>query len=288
MNTPQDNSRRRKAFLYTAAICLFFLIAFVFISWKVLPPAPAMVLQQIDINLGNDTEGFGDVQPLLKGELTPEPTEAAPDNSALVPPTQSNESVITPDDNAPADAAPVERPIIKPNPRPLVPVLAKPTPKPVANIPAATVVAPTPKPRTPKVVMTGAGKGGGNNATEDNGYTMQGKNVNGKGDVGSPTGSRDSYGDKPGGSKVSAPRVISGNRKVLRAYSFNGELDKATINAIIKVSPDGVGTFLRIGQGSTSTNGAYANAIRGYLQAMKFDTAADESTVTVQFNFTIQ
>jgi hypothetical protein len=295
-----DNERRRKAFIYTAVICTLFFIAFIFINWKVGPVAPPIVQELIEINLGNDDEGLGDVQPLIKGETSPEettpeppsPPQAAPQPEA--PQTEAPAQDITADDkispveNAPVDAAPVAKPINKPTPKkivttaaPVVKTVVKPIPNPT---PAAT---PTPKPKIAKSTYKGPGNGGGNGAKEDNSYTMQGNKPGGTGDKGGNSGNKDTYGDKTS-TKVGGPKVISGNRKVIKYYSFTGELEKATINAVIKVSPEGVGTFLRIGQGSTTTNSAYANAIRGYLQSMKFDAAADESTVTVQFNFNVQ
>jgi len=39
-------------------------------------------------------------------------------------------------------------------------------------------------------------------------------------------------------------RVSKGDRKIVNNYIFMGDLPKATINAIIKVSPDGRGTFV--------------------------------------------
>jgi hypothetical protein len=289
MATQIDNERHRKAFIYTAAICSLLLIAFIFISWKVQPPAPPLIQDEMEINLGNNDEGFGEEQPLIKGERSPEP-ETAPEPPAAQP-VAANEPVaeddVTPDDNAPEEAAPVVKPVKKITPTKVVtptPV-AKPTTKPTTPAP---VVAPTPKPRVPKVVYNGPGKGGGNNATQDNGYTMQGNKPGGKGDAGDPNGNKDTYGNKPGGGSV-GPRVISGNRKVVyRSYNFTGELDKATINAVVKVSPAGVGTFVRFGQGSTSTSTGYSTAIRGYLQTMKFDAADEESMVTVQFNFNVR
>jgi hypothetical protein len=289
MATQFDNERHRKAFIYTAAICSLLLIAFIFISWKVQPPAPPLVQDEMEINLGNNDEGFGEEQPLIKGERSPEP-ETAPEPPAAQP-VAANEPVeeddVTPDDNAPEEAAPVVKPVKKITPtKVIMPTpITKPTTKPTTPAP---VVAPTPKPRVPKVVYNGPGKGGGNNATQDNGYTMQGNKPGGKGDAGDPNGNKDTYGNKPGGGSV-GPRVISGNRKVVyRSYNFTGELDKATINAVVKVSPAGVGTFVRFGQGSTSTSNAYATAIRGYLQSMKFDAADEESMVTVQFNFNVK
>ena len=263
--------RHRKALTYTAIICGSLLLLFFLISWKVLPPAPPVAEDLIEINLGNNEDGFGEDQPLIKGERSPE-HETAPAPKPAVKEAVAEEKV-TPDDNAEADAAPVVK-------------VEKKTPKVKTPPVSAPVVTPAPKPQKPKIVYNGPGNGNGNNAAQDNGYTMQGKTPGGKGDNGSPNGNKDSYGNTPGG-KVGGPKVINGNRKVIRYYSFTGELPKATINAVIKVSPDGRGTFQKIGQGSTSFSKAYADAITNYLRNMQFDKSSDESLVTVQFNFTV-
>ena len=269
-----DKERHKKALTYTAIICGALLLMFIFISWTVLPPSPPVVQDLMEINLGNNDEGFGEEQPLIKGPGKPE-KEIAEQPQPSPSKEEVEEEKITPDDNAEADAAPVVKSVKKTTPV----KITSPTPTPA--------VLPTPKPKTPKLVYNGPGKQNGNNATQDNGYTMQGNNKSGKGDAGDPTGNKDSYGNTPGG-KVGGPKVISGNRKVVRYYSFTGELAKATINAVIKVSPAGVGSFVRIGQGSTSFSRDYATAISGYLRTMQFDKAADESVVTVQFNFNVQ
>lgn len=269
-----DKERHKKALTYTAAICGALLLMFIFISWKVLPPAPPVVQDLMEINLGNNDEGFGEEQPLIKGPGKPE-KEVAEQPQPTPAKEEVAEESVTPEDNAEETAAPVLKSVKK-----TVPIKAT-TPTPT------TAVVPVPKPKTPKLVYNGPGTKNGNNATEDNGYTMQGNNKNGKGDAGDPTGNKDSYGNTPGG-KVGGPKVVSGNRKVVRYYSFTGELAKATINAVIKVSPAGVGSFVRIGQGSTSFSRDYANAITGYLRTIQFDKAEDESLVTVQFNFNVQ
>lgn len=263
--------RHKKALTYTAVICGVLLLLFIMISWKVLPPAPPVVEDLIEINLGNNEDGFGEEQPLIKGDRSPE-NETAPAPTPAVKETEAEEKV-TPDDNAEPDAAPVVK-------------AEKKTPKLKTPPVTAPVVTPAPKPQKPKIVYKGPGNGNGNNATEDNGYKMQGKTPGGKGDNGSPEGNKDSYGNTPGG-KVGGPKVINGNRKVIRYYSFTGELPKATINAVIKVSPEGKGTFQKIGQGSTSFSKSYADAITNYLRNMQFDKGEDESIVTVQFNFTV-
>jgi len=269
-----DKERHKKALTYTAIICGALLLMFIFISWTVLPSAPAVVQDLMEINLGNNDEGFSEQQPLIKGPGKPE-KEIAEQPQPSPAREEVAEEKITPDDNAEADAAPVVKSV------------KKTTPVKIASTTPTTAVLPVLKPKTPKLVYNGPGKQNGNNATQDNGYTMQGNNKNGKGDAGDPTGNKDSYGNTPGG-KVGGPKVISGNRKVVRYYSFTGELAKATINAVIKVSPAGIGSFVRIGQGSTSFSRDYATAISGYLRTMQFDKAADESVVTVQFNFNVQ
>ncbi len=290
-----DNERRRKAFVYTAIICSVLLLAFTLISWKVEPPAPAVTQDLIEINLGNNDEGLGEMQPLIKGERSPEqetttePLAAPPQPETKNEPEVTKENINT-DDNAPEEAAPIAKPIVKPIIKknlvaPTLMPAVKPTTKPV---PQAVVVTTKPKPRIPKVVYNGPGNGGGNNATDDNGYKMQGNKPGGNGDAGNTNGNKDSYGNKPGG-KTGGPKVISGNRKLIyRSYNFIGDLEKATINAVVKVSPDGVGTFVRFASGSTTTNSRYANSIRGYLKSMPFDKQNDDGVVTVQFNFNVQ
>lgn len=266
-----DVERRKKALLYTVMICGLILLLFFLISWKIMPPAETVVPDLMEINLGNFDEGFGKIQPLIKGQRSPS-------QEAIIQPKQSapkegeNERV-DPDDNAEDEAAAVTKTIKKST---LTKKEENPTP----------VVVPVPKPQKPKVTYDGPGTGTGNNPSEDNGYRYQGNKPGGKGDAGDPKGNPDSYGKTPGG-KIGGPRVVSGNRKIIRYYSFTGELPKATIYAVIKVSPSGQGTFISFAKGSTSQNASYSQSISNYLRTMQFDKGPDESRVTVQFNFNI-
>jgi hypothetical protein len=272
MTTTFEKEKNRKAFLYTVIICALLLLMFFLISWKVGPPSSPVVQDLMEINLGNNEEGFGKEQPLIKGERSPSQEETVvPKQTAAV--QEPAEEKVTPDDNAEADAAPVIKAV-------------KPAPKTTKPTTPAPVTVPAPKPQKPKITYSGPGAGGGNNATEDNGYKSQGNKPGGTGDAGDPNGNKDSYGNSPGG-KVGGPRVTSGNRKVIRYYSFTAELKKATIYAQIKVAASGQGSFIKIVKPSTSFDQSYANAISGYLRNMQFDKAADESIVTVQFNFTV-
>lgn len=282
MSAPFEAEKNKKAFLYTAAICVAILLLVLFITWPLTKVPEPIVQDLIEINLGNDAEGFGEQQPLIKGEMSPTQDLPSPPQEKSSATASDEPAKDLTDDNADKDAAPIAKPV-KPVPT------ATALPKPTATQPVkinTPPVAPTPKPQKPKYAYNGPGNGNGNGATEDNGYRNQGNNPNGTGDKGSPNGKPDSYGNNPGG-RTGGPKVTSGDRKIIRYYSFSGDYDKATIYAVIKVSPAGKGTFAGFAKNSTSRNQVYANAISQYLNTMQFDKSDHESTVTVQFNFNV-
>ena len=269
MSDAFEAEKNRKAFAYTGIICGSILVLTLLASWK-LPDIPIPTTQDlIEINLGNDIEGFGKVQPLIKGDKAPS-TAVAEQPRAAAPVTVKAEEKT--EDNTDKDAAPVTK-----TAKTVVKVT---TPQPV--------VVPEPKPQKPKIAgYSGTTNGKGNGANEDNGYKYQGNSPGGKGDAGSPNGKPDSYGNSPGGKSGGGPRVTSGDRKIIRYYSFTADLEKAIIYAVIKVSPEGRGTFAGFGKNSTSRSQSYANAISERLPSIVFDKADHESNVTVQFNFTV-
>jgi hypothetical protein len=245
------------------------------VSWKpvIHPPKPAE--EFIEINLGNDIEGYGEVQPLIKGEKAPD-DETAADRQAAPVKNETTEEIKA-DENTDPESAPVTRPI-KTTPKVTTPKVV-PTPTP-----------PAPKPQKPKIAGYNGPKGGtGNGATEDNGYKYQGNNPGGKGDAGSTSGKPDSYGNTPGGKTGGGGLWVSkGDRTIENNYIFMGNLPPAVINAVIKVSPEGRGSFVSFDKGSTSTESKYANAIRSYLPNIEFNKSDHESIVTVPFNFRVQ
>lgn len=268
MTRQSESERKKKALLYTVMICGALLLMFFLISWKNMPPPPPPLEQLIEVNLGNNDEGFGEVQPLIKGERGPSKENIVQPTSA---PSRADEAdKVTPDDKAEENAAPVNKPTK--------------TPSKVKSEKATTpVVVPIPKPQKPKITYDGPGKGTGN-STEDNGYKYQGNKPGGKGDAGDPNGNKDSYGNNPGG-KIGGGPLVRGNRKIIRHYAFTGDLKKATIYALVRVSPAGSGTFISFDKGSTSRSPEYAQAISNYLRNIQFDKSTQESTVQVQFNF---
>lgn len=281
-----DTQKHYKAAAVTIVVHAVLLFLFFVITIAMAVPTPPQPEEGIEVNLGNSDIGFGDVQPLIPDEPAP---ESIPETTTTPPQQQ-----IAASDNEPekelserddADAPEVNKPAKVTKPTKTVP---KETPPVATTKPAATtVVNPKPAPPKPKAVYGGGTGTGGNNSDTYNNSRNQGI-AGGTGDQGKANGNpnSDNYNGNGGGG-TGGPRVTSGNRKIIKYYSFSGDLEKATIYAVIKVSPEGRGTFVRIGPRSTSVSQAYANAIIEYLRNIQFDKSAQESTVTVQFNFKV-
>ena len=142
MSATFESEKNRKAFIYTTIICGAILLIALLVSWK-LPQHPPQILQDlIEINLGNDDEGMGEVQPLIKGEKSPS-TENAEQQQTAAAKNETAEEIKT-DENTDNESAPVNKPV-------------KTTTK--VNTPAV-VVAPAPKPQKPKIAGYNGPKGG--------------------------------------------------------------------------------------------------------------------------------
>ena len=278
-----EAEKNRKALTYTAFICGFILLIAILYTWPLqIPPVPK-VLDLIEINLGNEKEGLGVVQPLVKGNPAPEKQSLAAVEKTVAKTDVPAKDLST--DEKDPEAAPVTKPV-KQTVSAKLPkeVFTKPT-KSTSPVP---VVNPNPAPPKPKIPLYKGGTGpGGNGATQDNGYKNQGYKP-GNGDAGNPNGKPDSYGKDPGGKIGSGPLVTSGDRRIIRYYSFTASLDKAIIYALIRVSPEGKGSFSGFAKGSSRTSQEYATEIINHLSSIQFDKSDHESTVTVKFNFNIQ
>ncbi len=282
-----EAEKNQKASIYTVIICVAILLISWAVSWPTTPPPPPIAEDLIEINLGNEFEGMGEEQPLIKGERAPAQENIPQPQQTSAAAADEPAKDITTDDKADEDAAPVTK--VEKNNSTKNEAPKENVTKPVkTNNPAPVPTPAPPKPQKPKFTYNGPGNGKGNGADQDNGYINQGNNPGGKGDAGSPNGKPDSYGNNPGGKVAGgALRVSKGDRRIINNYIFMGDLPKATINAIIKVSPEGRGTFVSFDKGSTSSDPRYASAIRSYLPNIQFDKKDHESIVTVPFNFRV-
>src|SRR5438046_2607647 len=101
--------KNTKAFSYTVLICGLLLAIAFFYTWPLsMPPMPA-IQDLIEINLGNEQEGMGDVQPLVKGDPAPDVPQPQSIKSAAVHDEPSKD--IKADEEDDKEAAPVTKPL---------------------------------------------------------------------------------------------------------------------------------------------------------------------------------
>jgi periplasmic protein TonB len=181
-NDPFEQRKNLKAGAYTSGICLLLALFLVLVSFQlpeIAKPDPPLELQGIEVNLGVDETGMGDVQPLVQGAPAPDASTA----QASVPETSPDD--VNGDENE-ADNVPVVKKTDKPSPVKTAP----------------TEVVKNPKPAVPKNVMKSPnsnGPGGNNSADNWNTKSTQGIKPGPGKDMGDPNGTptSDKYG--PGG-----------------------------------------------------------------------------------------
>ena len=282
-----ESEKNRKAFLYTAGICGIFLIIAIFYTWPLqIPPVPT-VQDLIDINLGNDVEGMGDVQPLAKGERAPE-TQSIQSQQKSVKAADNPTRNIQADDNNDEEAAPVVK---AEKPKEDAKDLNKETvAKTTKSVNPSPVINPNPAPPKPKLPLYKGGNGtGGNGATEDNGYRNQGYKP-GNGDAGSPDGKPDAYGSSPGGrSGVSVVRGLSGRRPISFPSMQDDFNENAKVYVDIKVNAIGKVTEASIARGTTTSNSSLRNIAIEKAKQLKFPASQnDVESGTILFNFVLR
>ncbi len=285
--SPETKKERKEATMITAGFAALMVLLMLLWKWPI--HKIEMVAEdpgiEIELNLPPEPE----IQQLVDGGGGGgNPVHAAEQAgiAKYVPPqpgtTDDSKNV---DDNADKTAVKVLKPdVVKPTATKVNEnkSVVKAEPKPVVE---------TPAPRVPKAVLgkttTGTGKGGGSDDYEQSGGKGNGYGVGNGNGSGGGTGNGTGGGNGTGSGSGNGPKITRGDRKIIRYYSFEGDLEKATIYANILVSPDGVGKFVSIAKGSSNSSNAYKEAVIRYLQNIKFDKADHESMLTVQFNFKV-
>ncbi len=283
-----ESEKNRKAFLYTAGICGLFLIIAIFYTWPLQIPPILQVEDLIDVNLGNDFEGMGDVQPLVKGERAPETQSIQSQQKAVKEADNPSRNIQADDNNDDAEAAPVLK-SEKPK-EDAKEVNKESSTKTAKNINPSPIVNPNPAPPKPKLPLYKGGNGnGGNGATEDNGYRNQGYKP-GNGDAGSPTGKPDAYGNSPGGrSGVSVVRGLSGRRPISFPSMQDDFNENAKVYVDIKVDASGKVTEASIARGTTTSNSTLRSIAIEKAKQLKFPTSQnDVESGTILFNFVLK
>ncbi|NDE09335.1 MAG: hypothetical protein EBZ95_02060 [Chitinophagia bacterium] len=285
MSATFEAEKNKKAFAYTIVICGTLLLLAFLISWPILQPPIPIAQELLEINLGNNEEGMGEIQPLIKGEMAPS-QEAIPATASNETPKPEETKEIKPDENAELNAAPVaktEKKILK---KKIEVKLEKKVVKKIKNTPI--IAPPSPKPTKPKLTYNGPGSGKGNGATEDNGYRYQGNKPGGKGDAGDPSGKPDSYGNSPGGK--TGVSVTKGVRPLnMRDLRFEDDFNENAIVFLdIKYSASGNFISSVIAKGTTTSKSSIIGIAKRKAAELKFPSSVDGGISTIVFNFKIQ
>jgi outer membrane biosynthesis protein TonB len=287
MNDSFEAQKNKKAFSYTVLICVAVLLIAILYTWPMQFTPTPVAQDLIEINLGNEQEGLGDVQPLVKGDPAPE-TKEIYSHTKYSPAKEEPAKDIEADEKDDAEAAPITKPAKIKNEAKNI---AKETVlKPVKNPNPAPVVNATPIPPKPKLPLYKGGTGnGGNGAAEDNGFRNQGYKP-GNGDAGSPDGKPDSYGNSPGGrSGVSVVRGLSGRRPIHFPSMQDDFNENAKIYVDIKVNASGAVTDASIARGTTTANASLRSIALQKAKQLKFPVSKnDEEAGTILFNFILK
>lgn len=287
INHSFEAEKNRKALTYTLIICGLFLIFAIFYTWPMMIPPTPVVTDLIDVNLGNEVEGMGTVQPLVKGERAPDNQSVASHQSARKVREEPSQNIDA-DENEEKDAAPVVKSEKKKETAKII--NKEPVKTASKTINPSPVVNPNPAPKKPKIPLYKGGTGnGGNGAAEDNGYRNQGYKP-GNGDAGSPDGSPDAYGNSPGGkSGFSVIRGLSGRRPI-HFPNMQGDFNEnAKVYVDIKVNASGAVTSAVISRGTTTSNPSLRNTAIEKAKQLKFPPSQNPvENGTILFNFVLK
>lgn len=255
-----EQQKNIKASIYTTLICVIMALLFVVLQWNQTPPIITPPEQSyMEVNLGNSETGQGETPPLSKE--APAPEVGAPKKANFK--ADNNAVKTTINSNDPNDESVNAKKVTK---------KSKAIPVPIAL-----------KPKAVFGKYAGGNGKGGNNQDSYNNVKDQGI-AGGKGDQGVANGSINgkSY------TGTGGPFVTKGDRQVTKVYSFNGDVEAATIYAEIDVNPSGTGRFVQIVKGSSSNDTKYKKAIIEYLTKISFNVSDHSSVVTVKFKFEVQ
>jgi len=290
--THQEFERQKnlKALGLTVLVCAIVLLLLFFVSWTLPQPAPPVVDESIEVNLGNSDQGMGDVAPQIPGEMSnsDETNIQSPKVAAAQQEPEEEKEVAENNDN--------DVPVIHTSPKPE----KKPTA--AAEIPKAKktntqpVVAATPKPPAPKALYKGgtsASNSGGNGADSYNGVRNQGI-AGGNGDQGKPNGNpaSDSYTGN-GGTGTGGVSIRSGlsGRRFTHLPSFTDDFNQnAKVAVDITVNSSGSVIQAMVNpRGTTTTNANIRSIAVTKARQLKLNSsAAEEQTGTIVFDFKLR
>ncbi|WP_162923511.1 hypothetical protein [Arachidicoccus soli] len=285
----EEKSKNFKALGYTAITCIIVVAFLILVSWTLPPPAPPVVDNGIEVNLGNSDQGLGNIAPQLPGEAS-----AADEKQTDNPPPTVASKEAPQEYKEVAENNANDVPVIKtsPTPKKIKEIHPRAIEKTVAKRETKRTINKTPAPPTPKAIYKGGtNKGtGGNNADSYNGVRNQGI-AGGNGDQGKINGdpNSDNYNGN-GGSGTSGVSIRSGlgGRHFIGGRSFQSKFNEnAKVAVDILVNKAGHVTSANINpRGTTTTNSTILGIALRKARELKFNASDVETqTGTIVFNF---
>ena len=278
-----EREKNKQASIITGTIAGAMILLFIFLKWplptmETLPQEAYIEIQMEqpeDIRAGGGGGGGNLVQAIgEKGTAYSPPQPGTTEETKDFETNDKDES---------------STPVVKPsNPKPEVKTV---NPNYSVVKTTTTPVVTPPAPPKPKAVvgktLTGNGTGGG---SADN-FEKSGGNVAGGNGVGNGPGNGGGTGGGSGGGNGTGtgtgtgPKRVSGNRIVVTSGKLDaGENISGKVEAEIKVTADGVGTFLRAVRGSLMSDGQAKDIIKDWLRRNRFNRTGEESVVVYEFN----
>lgn len=278
-----EEQKNTKALSYTALICTLLIMFFIIYKWPIRLPAVPATPDLIEVNLGNEKEGRGILQPQVKGEPAHEIIKVSQKSSGAN--GNIHQHILT-DEDKNQEAATITKE--DKNKNKLKDIVAIPY-KTKINITNNQVKVTSVPPKLKIPLYKGAIGTGGNGAQQDNGFRNQGYK-SGNGDAGSPEGKLDSYGNTAGGrSGVSVVRGLSGRRPIHFPTMQDEFNENAKIYVDITVDANGIVTGSYIARGSTTSNSSLINIALQKARLLKFPASSTElERGTILFNFILK
>ncbi len=268
-----EKQKNTKASLITAVITTILFLIFFYTHYNQPIPPTIILGEGIEVNLGNDETGMGDIAPEIPGTAgSTKSIQTSPKYAESISPEPLNPS----DDD--------------------IAVNNKANPKKSPNNNPEKNTLPSPK---PKALFTGSttnnNNKGGNDADSYNGIRNQGI-AGGKGDQGNPNGNAnsDSYTGNAasgnGGAGVAIRNGLDG-RRITRLPSFEDDFNE-NAKVAVDITVDGKGMVLNAAinpKGTTTTNANIKNIALQKARSLKLNASeSNEQTGTLIFNFKLR
>ncbi len=288
MSQDFETAKNVKAGTLTGVISGVLFLLFFLVSWSAPVIQEPVFEEGLEVNLGIDDDGAGEVQPLRPGPPSAaEPVVSTP--KVVSAPVQEVKAIETDDNDEEAPDVNVPKPKVT---NPKSPVIPKETTvKNTHQQPQPVVEQPKPAPRPKATYKGGDGSGpGGNNADSWNGSKSEG-NTTGTGDRGKITGDPNSKNYDGFGGSGNGNYTIQGNlkgRSIVRQPSFQDEFNEnAKVAVDLSVDASGAVTGATYQpRGSTTSNAAMKDIALRKARQLKF-AAGEEQRGTIIFNFRV-